>query len=308
MSVCLLIVWWSAGCQRVIDPPADYRQEALDVKTAVQDADMIVLARPTSQRDIGSELHVRLAGRTEPLRLQETETALAPLQIFKGAVPPNEIRFRHYKTGSGYIQQGPPQGPSGGIGAPGIFFLKSRPGGVFRSFVDLYRPDIPTPWITGSWDALQCNDASDCILQTVFRFRSGDSGRSFSNALLVNTGLAHHFAGHIKTLQLLSDLVAESNPEGVKRTACVELSKWYVLEFPGKCKSFIAGTPTENEYLQRLALNRAKLKEGGLRWLRERYQLQDSEMARELELLRASDDTEVRSHAEALLRDFRKQQ
>src|SRR5262245_22573785 len=188
--VCLLLMSWSVGCQSVAEAPSDFRKETLDPKTAVRGADIIVLAYPTSQRDIDSELHVREVDRAEPLRLLETETILAPLQVFKGSAPTNEVRFRHYKAGSGYVLIGPPQGPSGGPGARGIFFLKNQ-SGVFRSMVDFYRPDIPTPWITGSWDALQCSDASDCIVQTVLRFRRGDNASSFSNALLENTAISH---------------------------------------------------------------------------------------------------------------------
>jgi hypothetical protein len=126
------------ACQK---QPPDLRMKTLDPKGAVQEADTIVLAYPVSQRDIRGLL-VPSPDRP-PLKLEETETTLQTLQVLRGAALPAQIRFRYYDA-RGYAQIGPPQGPSGGVGSRGIFFLlKGQSEGIYRSVVDVYRPVLP---------------------------------------------------------------------------------------------------------------------------------------------------------------------
>ena len=160
-----------AACQNSA-VPLDVRAKTLDPRNAVQEADSIVFAYPVSQRDV-REVFVPFEGRPEPMRLEETETTLKTLLVLKGAPLPAQIRFRYYDT-RGYVQVGPPQGPSGHMGSRGIFFLKQQADGSFRSAVDVYRPDIPTPWILGSREAEPCASSSDCVAKFLLTYHESD--------------------------------------------------------------------------------------------------------------------------------------
>ena len=200
---------------------------------------------------------------------------------------------------------GPPQGPTGHMGSRGIFFLKQQPTGIFRSLVDYYRPDISTPWITGS-DSLTCTRAADCIARTLLTFHKNNDVRSFAASLLESTAQSRQLVGFWNTLQLLTELAQGAYPTEIRHEACVELSKWYALGFPASCRSLIAGTPVEEEHVVRVARLRSKMREGGLSWLHDQIQPQDEvETTRYLEFLAASSDGETRKLAEDLLRTLR---
>jgi hypothetical protein len=119
--------------------------KTIDPGDEVRDSDTIVLAAPISQRDIRA-LSVVADGRDEPLRLAETETTLKVFRVLKGRVESQEIRFYYYDA-RGYPLIGAPRGASGGTGSKGVFFLRKQPEGIYRSTVDVYRPDISTPWM-----------------------------------------------------------------------------------------------------------------------------------------------------------------
>src|SRR5258708_37223812 len=122
-----------------------------------------------------------------PLKLIETETTLVVLCVFKGQAPLKQIRFRHYQRNlENDVLIGPPQGPSGHMGVRGIFFLRRQATGMFHSVVDIYRPDIITPWILDASDAGSCNIPSECISRFLLTFRPNydrDSDSANRNSL-----------------------------------------------------------------------------------------------------------------------------
>lgn len=293
------------GCWQPQDPPPDFQPKMLDPKVGVQEADTIVLGYPTVRRDVSSVFSIR--GAAPYLKVIETETTLVVQQALKGATLPKELKFRHY---SDYpFLSGPPQGPSGHMGERGIFFLRRQPTGTFRSAVDIYRPDIPTRWITGSSKAVPCSDPRDCVARVLLSFGQGDEADSFAAGLQTgNALLSLPLIGFLKTFQLLNELVQERYPHQVRLLACTRLSSMYALEFPSQCRALIAGTRAEQEYTHRVAILRGRLKEGGVAWLQGGRQFDPkgpTETLQDLELIAKSADLETRKVAETLLKSLK---
>ncbi len=217
-----------AGCfrhgQRLQDPPSDFQAKTLDHRRAAQTADTIVLAYPVNRKVI-RELSISQVN-AEPLPLLETETTLVVLSVFKGPALPKEIRFRHYQEDHRYRGLvGMPQGPSGKIGDRGIFFLRRQSTGIFRSAVDVYRPDIRTPWIREASDAAECTNApAECISKFLLTFRPSYDQASFLAELGLNSRMSLLLVGSMNTFDLLNKLTEEADPDDIKRGACGELS------------------------------------------------------------------------------------
>jgi hypothetical protein len=306
-TVFLLLTCSFAACQKTVGaPPTDFMMKTLDMTTAVKEADSIVLAYPLTRRELG-HVSVYLDQRVEPLHLLETDTTLKVMRVFKGPVLPEEIHVRHYE-GYGYILTGPPQGPSGKMGSKGVFFLRQRPGASFRSVVDYYRPDISTPWITGSADRPPCASEAACIAQLLFSLHPKDDAQLFSKALGENIALSRQLAGILGTFRLLEGLTARSSSENLRRVACEQESKWYALEISAACRSLLAGTAAEQEYSNRSQRLQQKLGQGGLDWVRERIQAKNEmETAEYLQLLANGTNSETRRVAAGLLRTQREQ-
>ena len=308
MPLYLALAGLLAGCGRR-EAPLDFHDRTLDPKVHVKDADTIVLAYPTTRRDVSGVFYIpRDAQDLPPVRVVEVEATLVVLQVLKGSTIPRELRFRHYDARGYPLLTGPPQGPCGHMGDRGIFFLRQQPGGGYRSAVDIYRPDIPTHWITESSKAVPCTNASDCIAKVPLGVHPGDDAGTFAACLrLGNALLSQPLVGYLATFQLLNDLVQEDNPRDVKLSACEELEKMYALEFPEQCRPLIAGTPVETEYLRYAVHNRESLKVGGVDWLQGRRQFQpkgNAEAVQDLVLISKSSDPETRKLAETLLKSL----
>lgn len=306
---CLVVAVSLLGCAQPQDPPADFQPKTIDPKTAVREADTIVVAYPTSRRDVSGVFAIRrdLEG-LPPINVAETETTIQLVQALKGSGLPKELRFRHYDARGYPIFSGPPQGPSGAVGDRGLFFLRRQPDGAFRTAVDIYRPDIPTLWITESSEPVACTDASDCVAKVLLTLRSGDKPGSFAAALRGNALRSQPIVGYLKTFDLLSDLVEESMPREVRVAACAKLSAMYALEFPPPCRPLIAGTAIEREYTGFAAANRESLKRGGVAWLQNRSQFEPKGMAetkRDLELIAKNSDPETSTVAKTLLKSLK---
>jgi hypothetical protein len=278
--------------------------QTLDPRSAAEESDTIVLAYPVSQRDVRG-LFIARGDRPEPLRLAEMETTLKTLQVLKGQPLPSEIRFRYYDA-RGYAQVGPPQGPSGHLKSRGIFFLRRQADGSFRSVVDVYRPDIQTPWILGSAEPEACASVSDCIARLLLTYHESDDARAFSRSLLENVATARQLTGFFKTFDLLGDLAENAaHPDPVRHGACVELSKWYALERPSACSPLVAGTEAEKDFLATRAKLRDALRKGGLPWVEHRIGINNAgDVRRYVELLTKSTDDQTRALGRSLAEEL----
>jgi hypothetical protein len=237
-----------------------------------------------------------------PLKLIETETTLVVLCVFKGQAPLKQIRFRHYQRNlENDVLIGPPQGPSGNVGVRGIFFLRRQATGMFRSVVDIYRPDIVTPWILDACDAGSCNKPSECISRLLLTFRPNYDHDAFLAHLRYNVRFSLLLVGPMDVFELLNKLSAQAGPHDVKERACRELSQWYSV-FQPPCQRLMAGSPAEEEYLNTVAGFRERLRRGGLAWAQARLETKDkSEVLRYFEVLSRSSDDETRKIAKSLL-------
>lgn len=297
-AVLLALVNLLTACQQVRERPNDLRIANLDPTKAVADADFIILAYPVEQHEIE---RFAIRDETGPLALASTETTLHVLFVLKGSISTDHISFRHYDAYRQPILVGPPQGPSGGIGARGIFFLRGELPGVLRSEVDIDRPDIPTPWIDDLPNSPRCVRSADCIANVLLAFGDQDNENAFSRRLLVNTAISEQLVGFLKTFQLLSNLVDQPHSERVRRSACRELAKWYALEFPKSCLPVMAGSPDEVDRQIRAGRLREKLERGGLIWVRDRIRSANpTETAFYIEILSDSADLETRQKAKWL--------
>jgi hypothetical protein len=196
-----------AACKTQIPEPHDARVQTLDPSAAVKESDSIVLARPLSHRDI-RELSMPRQHGLPPLRLEETETTLRVLRVIKGPVLPAEIGF-HFYDARGYAAFGAPAGPSGPLGSSSIFFLKQQRNGFFRAVVDVHRPDIATPWLSGPVDSEPCASPPKCIAELLLSYRGSDDPRVFSGFLLENVAISERLAGFFATFDLLNRLAAD---------------------------------------------------------------------------------------------------
>jgi hypothetical protein len=290
-----------SGCQEPHQIPADMRAKTIDPKSAVAESDTIVLAYPVSQRDIRQFLVPSESG-SEKQKLAETETTLRVLQILKGTSLPSEIRFRYYDARS-YIQIGPPQGPSGHMNSRGIFFLKQHSEAFFRTAVDVYRPDIATPWLQGLSGVEACDQAAACIAKILLTYHPSDDARSFSASLLEGVAISRQLTGFLSTYDLLNGLASDvTHPAAVRQAACRELSKWYALELPAGCSIVIAGTPAAQDYSSLVTKLQDGLRKGGMPWIQHRIGTDDTgEVKRYLELLKSDGDADVRASVQKLL-------
>jgi hypothetical protein len=303
-SGLVLLLCGLAACSQVSAPPSDFRFKTLDPATAVEKADSIVLASPARHREITS-VNAQMADRPEPLTLLQLETDLNVEAVLKGAsLPRGKIRFRHYSASGFKILMGPPGGPSGPIGSVGIFFLRQKSDGTFRSIVDVYRPDIPMPWLVSVPGVGPCATPSICIANLLLTYHDSDDERSFSAHLLENVAMTRQLTGFFSTFDLLNGLANnQSHPEAVRRAACVELSKWYALELPSPCGFLIAGTQANDDYLARDARLRQALRKGGVTWIQHQIGAENvGDVKRDIELLMKSPDEEVRALARSLAR------
>jgi hypothetical protein len=286
-----------ATCQGPTVIP-DVRVEILNPKREIKQSDIIVLAYPIAQQDIRAVL-ISVPGRVEPSRVEETIVTLLILGVLKGSVPSPELRFRYYDARS-YAQIGAPQGPTGGIGSRGVFFLREGSQGIYRSAVDIYRPDIPTPWLRETPKAEPCAAPSDCVARLLLSLRPSDNSSSFAAHLSESVAASRLFAGVLETFEMLSELTADRYPEAVRRSACIELSGWYALELPSVCKPLVVGTP-QQDYEVGADQLREQLKEGGFDWIRRRIGSDDSrDVMRYLGLLLESPDEQTRAVAQSL--------
>ena len=294
-----------AGClthgKQLQDPPSDFRAETLDYKRDTQIADSIVFAYPVNRKEIRA-LSVTQVG-ANPLRLLETETNLVVVSVFKGPALPQQIRFRHYQKDYRYeMLVGMPQGPSGKVGERGIFFLRRQSTGMFRSVVDVYRPDIRTPWIREVSVAGPCTDPpAECISRFLLTFRPSYNQDSFLRGLQLSSRISLSLIGYVNTCEVLEKLAEEANPDDVKRRACGELSEFYGV-FPQPCRQLMEDSTTQTQYPNRVVHFREGLLHGGMAWVQARLQTKDEgEVLRYLQLLTRSSDDETRRISKRLL-------
>jgi hypothetical protein len=301
IALLLALAGFFAGCHRPRHPPSDFHAETLDARSTVLTADSIVLGYPVNRKVI-RELFLTQVD-AEPLPYLETETTLVVLGVFKGPPLPKEIRFRHYDEDHRYVGViGPPQGPSGRMGDRGIFFLRRQSTSMFRSIVDVFRPDISTPWIGGTADAGPCANApAECISTFLLTFRPGYDQKRFISELRLNVRISWRLVAPMDLFELLNKLAEEADPDDVKRGACRELSEWYDV-FPQRCRLLMAGSPAEQVYLNRAILLREHLRHGGTAWVLARLHTKDEgEALRYLQYLSQSSDAETRRITRSLL-------
>lgn len=286
-----------AACSK----PDDIRQRTLDPLRDLAESDSVVLACPVSEREIRRVTTPRADGATV-LAIAETEITLRTLHVLKGPPLPREVKYRFYGGGD-YIQIGPQQGPSGAMGAKGIYFLRRRADDRFRSAVDLFRPDISTPWLAGRVDFGPCPSPQKCLADILLTLRAGDDARSFAAWLDDNVATANYVVGPLPTFDYLRALTPEDCPEVVRRAACVVMSSRYPLEFPPVCDAFIAGTSAAQNRVRVARGLREQLRLHGLVFVRSEIRSNDEgDVRRYLKLLENCEDSETRAIAKNLLK------
>jgi hypothetical protein len=298
------LAWLSSlGCQAQGDGFQDVRIRPLDPLTAVKEADSVLIAAVVSVRDL-REVSVKRGGVTDSVRLAEMDVTLAVLRVLKGPSLPTEIHFRFYDA-RGYDQLGPPQGLASPAGSRGVFFL-TQWNGVFRSFVDVYRPEIETPWLRGAVEPLPCRSVPICLANILLSYpTSAAAPRSFSGHLVENVAIARQLVGFSATFDLLDSLVSNPGSSVVRQRGCIELAKWYPLEFPSSCRQWVTEDVIAADATRRTAL-REQLRMGGVAWVRQRIGSKDEEAVRHyLQLLARSSDAETRHLATTLLNELR---
>lgn len=277
--------------------PPDLHVAGLDPPTAVDRSDLIVLALVLGHRDI-SFVPTPWRGDADPKRLAEVEVTLKPLQVIKGPTVPAEIRFRFYDGRDYKVVTGMPKGASGPIGSSGVFFLNRRADGTFRSAVDIYRPDIQTPWLAVSVQPKQCFPPRECLAELLLSYPDSDSATVFDSRLSKNWLISQQLVGFLRTYDLLSQLVISNrNQDSVKREACSVLAQWYSLEFPAACVPVVGAS----EALRLAPAFREHLSTGGMAWVRRRIGSDnEADLSRYLDLLANSPDGATRSAATRL--------
>ena len=142
-------------------------------------------------------------------------------------------------------------------------------------------------WLQESPRVGPCGTTNQCIASLILAFHSGDDPRLFTSMLLDNVATARQLTDFFATFGLLSQLaLAADEPDAVRGTACVELSKWYALELPTPCKRLMTGTPREQEYRTVAGNLRDSLRRGGLAWVQRRIGTDDQkQLKRYLEFL-----------------------
>ena len=269
--------------------PDDFTPATIDPQVAASKADLIVLAYPVDQKDIR---HFTTADEPQHrgMQVREVETNLRVIHVFKGPGGTSNVRFVHYQEDAAVLM-GPPQGPSGGIGARGIFFLRARPGRGLRSFVDVYRPDIPTPWVRDSIVLQACGSPAACIAELLMSVSPTENEQSFAASLRLNMAIVRELVGYVRTLNLLRQLLRAEQATAIQPQACTVMSEWFALELTKSCYALLSPTEAGKAYDDRLRLNQKALRQKGISWLEERvHPNDDKEFLAYLESLSASAD------------------
>ncbi len=251
-----------------------------------------------SHVEIG-RLDVPRQGYTDPLGLVEIETKLSVLRVLKGPPLRGDIRYRFYDS-RGYAQVGPPRGPSGPVDSVGIFFLKRQPSGLLRSLVDVYRPEIATPWIAESVERGMCRTIpSQCIASILLEFQESDDQRMFALSLSENVAIARQLIGFLDTYNLLLRLVQDEQQfPAMEQAACSEMIQWYPLEISLECSRRVVDPAMKAELIQRTARLRERLTQFGLAWVRQHIGSDDpAKIMQYLTLLIQVGDKETREVA-----------
>jgi hypothetical protein len=297
------VLW--AGCQRPAPPPPDLHVETLNVPTAANRSDLILLAVPLSHRDVRVFANP-WRGVGEPKRQAEVETTLKVLRVIKGPPLPAEVRFRAYYGRDYFFVTGMPKGPAP-IGLSAIFFLERRPNGILRSSVDGFRPEFATHWVTGPVEPEPCPSPQDCMAEILLRYRQADDAQAYADGLDSSVGICRRLIGFFRTFDLLTNMAStEQHPAPVKREACSELTKSYnEFELPPACASLIGSTHGAKDSATYNAVRREYLKKAGLAWVRERIGSDnEGDVRRYLQLMKKSPDNEIRRLATSLLAEL----
>ena len=298
--VTLVILLLARTSAQSIARPPYFQPGTLDVRVATQQAENIVLAFPVDRKELNRFAVVQEDRDT--LHLIETETALEVLQVFKGPPLPQRIGFRHYRKDLEHdVLIGPPQGPSGKLGKRGIFFLRRDSAGLLRSFVDIYRPDIPTPWIGSAMDVPACQVMPDCIPRFLLTFGPSYDHRMFLANLRLNLRVSWLLVGYLKTFDYVNQL-AETKEDDIKLGACSELSAVYHV-LPPSCRALASSAPIlEQNHVQGLARFRMAVRQGGMPYMLSLLQTKDeSNVIPYVNILRKSGDSETADLIERLL-------
>jgi len=278
----------------------DVKIQQLDVGQAISDSDAIVLAVPTL---IVHKRKFTLPQSEDrrPLEMEEVEVSLSGIVPIKGSAIGDQVKFVYYNgTGSAI---GPPQGPAGALAKFAIFFLRRRADGTFRSVVDYYRPDIPTPWLRSPPKIDEQTSIADRVAGILLRVRSEDSVEVSAKCLLIDVAIVKAFYGFLNTLELLTRLESETSLSLVRARACAEIEGWYSFELPETCIGQLSAKQQSDrkQYVDRM---RTELETGRVRWIEERIGSTDrSDIQRYLRLLvDRSPEAATRKMAARLLR------
>jgi hypothetical protein len=292
-KIAQLIVCWAlatdvACSQDVIIQ--DARIKTLNPREAIEEADVILIAVPLSSKDLRGAHAYRDTGGN-PIALVEVETTLRVLQVIKGPSGSHELSFRFYDSRES-AQIGPPRGPSGDSNSASMFFLNQDTRG-FRALVDVFRPDIPVDWLNGRAALDECGTPSQCIGRFLLTYRESDDATRFAERLADNMAIVRQVNGYVQALELLQEVIRNASPPPVRHAACVEMLRWYAMEAASACLG--SESPAATPVLQRRALLLDQLKRGGVAWIRNRIDTHDdNELKRYFEILKRSDDPEVR--------------
>lgn len=205
--------------------PSGIERRPLDVGKDFRRADLVLLARPITVREI----------RILPVdKLAEIEVTLRVMKVVKGSNTADLVQFTFYSP-HGEAQIGPPQGAVEGVGISGIFFLRRTGEGSLRSAVDVFRPEISTRWIRAEKPSFKCLGEIECVLQVLLSWQDDDDARSFVAALPRNVAWARLISPQ-GTLSSLKQLTNTGSAVDIARAACREIAGWFPSELPERCR------------------------------------------------------------------------
>jgi hypothetical protein len=302
-AIWLLTSGILTGCQHAGSQPLDAHIRTIDPREDLRNSDVVVLAEPISERrsPIGSQVST---DGSAPIELQEVDLTINVLFALKGGSLTGEIRFVYYDSPQ-TPQIGAPRGASGGKGSMGIFFLTRQSDQTLRSAVDVYRPDISTPWLIGKPESPRCGSPSECLATLLLTFHAGDDASSFAHHLIESAATVRQAVGPNETIRLLRNLATSATPNVVRQRACSELASGYPLQFPPDCSLFLTDT-ARNELVSRSARMRDELNRRGVPWIRQMIGITDDvEVKRYLESLLQSPDAATQSLGRRLLEELR---
>ncbi len=283
---------------------SDCNINPLDAIKAVENADVILVGYPTAAQKAE---RVTVASQGYAAReLIAADVSLRVVLAIKGAAHLDRIVFRYYDENPKMVI-GPERGLAIGTSGIGIYFLVRGERDKFRSFVDVFRPYIPTPWLSTSSQLPGCSDVRKCIADLLLVRSEGDAPERRFSSLPDMIAISRQVDGYVSTGRRLLRLSREESNLGFHAEICTAVADWYRSLVPRECIDILQERPMWREFQEDLRQDKVRARKNGPKeLLPSMYVLKDKEMLEFLELLEESHDAELRRLAHDWIAKLRK--